>query len=229
MPWLLLLLSAQAADDDAAAYRRSVDSVVFITAITKDWGFSHGAGVVVSAERGLILTAFHVVGDDKLTAAMLPVRGKDGEIVTDTARYANISPASHCRVIARDAGRDLALLQWVTPPPGLKAVPLASRSPPPGLPVFTIGSAAPAMFRYSGGSVRQVYADRWTFATGQEVSARVIEMTVPINPGDSGGAVINRAGEIVGISSAVWKNANQVQKGIDVTEIKAFLGANHVR
>jgi len=40
----------------------------------------------------------------------------------------------------------------------------------------------------------------------------MVEMTVPLNPGDSGGPVIDRAREVVGINSSVSKNANEVQR-----------------
>ena len=80
------------------------------------------------------------------------------------------------------------------------------------------------MFHYSGGNVRQVYKNSWKFSqSGQQVEARVVEMTVPINGGDSGGPILNQKGELVGINSAVMTNANQVQMGIDITEIRAFL------
>jgi S1-C subfamily serine protease len=222
---LLLMPQTVRAQDDAS-YRRAVDSVVMVAAFDKDWEISYGTGVVIDAAKGHVLTAYHVIGTDRVVAVIMPVR-RDGEIVTDPAAYTN---ALKCMVVARDAKRDLALLQIKPPLPPLTALPLAAKSASPGAAVFTIGGdAAKSLWRFSAGHVRQIYADSWTFASGQEVSARVVEMTVAINPGDSGGAIINQANEVVGINSATKKDASLTSKGIDVTEVKAFLSEHPIR
>lgn len=231
IPTTAVLLPAIALAQGDEAYRKSVDSVARIVAFDKEWEPSLGSGVVVDADKGYVLTAYHVVGADRLVMLHLPIRGKDGEVVTDLPAYTDAF--LKCLVVARDARRDLALLKIKAGEikegaPPLKALPLAARSVPPGAAVFTIGGDWRCLWRFAGGHVRQVYQERWAFEDGQAVEARVIAMTVPLNPGDSGGPIIDRRGDLVGINSAVVKDANQMQKGIDVAEIRAFLEEHHV-
>ena len=106
--------------------------------------------------------------------------------------------------------------------------------PRPGQPLVSIGNAfnvrgdeaTGVLSQYAGGNVRQVYDRDYHFDSGQEVRAKTVEITVPLNPGDSGGPILNRAGELVGISSAITRDQNQIQNGIDISEIRAFLAAN---
>ena len=216
MFWLLLALSARAAPepDAAALYRRSLDAVAWVLCLDKDWRYSYGTGVVV--EGGYILTAYHVVGEDKLVAVVFPERGDDGSVIAEPKHYLDKYAAlrRECVVVARDARRDLALLRLKSGPAGPRPLPLAAASAPLGAAVFTIGGepSGGALFRFAGGNVRAVYKAGLTFDTGQQVTARMVEMTVPLNPGDSGGPVIDRAREVVGINSSVSKNANEVQR-----------------
>jgi S1-C subfamily serine protease len=196
--------------------------VALVIALNKDWEPSYGTGVAIDDRH--ILTAYHVVKTDRLIGVLMPARRPDGGIDTDEeACFAR--PVLHCVVVARDAKRDLALLRVKQDRPGLKPLPLAARAASPGAAVFTIGSSPGdgSLWRFSGGHVRQVYDARWTFDTGQAIEARAVEMTIPINPGDSGGPIIDRSGAVVGINSASVEERNQVHKGIDITEIRAFV------
>lgn len=221
------LLTARARADDGETYQRAINSVVWVICYDKSWDMSFATGVVVDAANGYILTAYHVTGDDKLAVVVFPAKDKEGEIISTPNYYLeNFKLVSAlCVVVARDAQRDLALLKLKTPRTGLKAMPIAAASSRPGQELFTIGNAGTQgpLFRYASGSVRQVYADSFRFETGQEVNARIVSMTVPLNAGDSGGPLVNHQGELVGINSAVVAKDNQVQKGIDVAEIRAFL------
>jgi serine protease Do len=222
----LLLMPPSVRAQDDASYRRAVDSVVIVIAFDKDWEPAYGTGVIIDAAKGYVLTAYHVIGADRVVAVVMPIR-RDGEIVTDPTAY---TTGLKCVVAARDTKRDLALLRIKPPLTPLTALPLAAKSASPGAAVFTIGGdMSKSLWRFSAGHIRQVYADSWKFASGQEVSARVAEMTVPINPGDSGGPIINQANEVVGINSATNKDASLTSKGIDVTEIKAFLSEHPIR
>lgn len=210
------------AEDEA--YRKAIDSVVWIVAFDRGWEKCFGTGVVVDPERGYILTAYHVIQSDRLATAVFPERDAEGAVIGKADRYL-YSSLKTCAVEICDPKCDLALLRLKESAIKPKAMPLAARSPGPGAALFTIGNDAGAgvLWRYSGGSVRQVYDDRYRFTSGQEITARVVEMTVPINPGDSGGPIVNRYGELVGINSAIVPEHNQVHKGIDVSEIRAFL------
>ncbi len=72
--------------------------------------------------------------------------------------------------------------------------------------------------------MRQVYHNRFEYQDGQKVDAQVIETQAPLNPGDSGGPVVNDRGEVVGVNAAGKANAQLVSLCIDVAEVKALLG-----
>lgn len=222
--FLLLAGLAPAQDDDA--YRRAVDSVVIVWCHDHNWEVSSGTGVVIDSEH--ILTAFHVISSGPSCVAF-PLR-KDGELITDVNAYYDL-PEMRCVVAAADPKRDLALLRIKEDKPVMRPLPLAPRSASPGAAVFTIGNDIDgALFHYAGGNVRQVYKNSWRFArSGQQIEARIVEMTVPINPGCSGGPILNRSGELVGITSGTVTTANQVHKGIDISEIRAFLAEYRAR
>jgi tetratricopeptide (TPR) repeat protein len=84
-------------------------------------------------------------------------------------------------------------------------------------------SASGALWVYSTGTVRQVYRKEWRFATGPVRSARVVETQSPINPGDSGGPVVNDAGEVLAVVSGRQPEAALVSWCISVEEVKAYL------
>jgi S1-C subfamily serine protease len=212
--------------DEGEAYAKAVDSVVWIHAIDRNWEATRGTGVVVDAPNGLILTAYHVVRNDRLALAVFPARDAQGTVIGNPDHYLNdwSTHARQCVIVASDPKKELALLRLKTPPPGLKALPLAPRSAGPGQALFLIGSSSPkALWRYAGGNVRQLYDDSFRFASGQEVQARLIETSIPVNPGDSGAPMVNKNGELVGINSGFLPGQNQVQLGIDRSEIQALL------
>jgi S1-C subfamily serine protease len=212
---------SQEADQDAA-YRAAVDAVALVVAYDQNWEPICGTGVVVDSEGGLLVTAFHVVEATRMVGVIFPKRDQNGELVT------KLEPQDvvlKCVVVARDAKRDLALIRIKPEFEKPKSLRLAERSASPGAAVFTIGSNPDlsVLWRFSGGHVRQVYVDKFQFKNGQAIDSRVVEVTAPINPGYSGGPIINRAGELVGINSATETESNQVHKGIDILEIRSFL------
>jgi S1-C subfamily serine protease len=215
-----LLLCGLAPAQDDRAYQRAVDSVVIVWSYDHNWDLSTGTGVVIDGDH--ILTAYHVISSGP-SSVDLPLR-KDGELVTDVDAYYKL-PGMMCTVAAIDPKRDLALLKLKSDKPVMRPLPLAAKSASPGAAVFTIGNDVNgALFHYAGGNVRQVYKDRWRFErTGQQIESRICETSVPTNPGCSGGPIIDRHGELVGIVSATVTTANQVHKGIDISEIRAFL------
>jgi S1-C subfamily serine protease len=208
--------------DNSVAYQQVVGSVVYIKAIDRNWNFYSGTGVVVNAERGEILTAFHVI-KDCICAAMPPIRGKDGDIVTDPDRYESIDNSSQCVVVATLEGRDLALIRWKKPREGLKAIPVAAKSASPGTAVFCIGNGASMRFRYSGGSVRQLADESYTTSANQKINARILTTSCPIDGGDSGSPLVSRSGELLGIVSSTRTDLNQIHQSIDVSEIRYLL------
>jgi S1-C subfamily serine protease len=150
-----------------------------------------GTGVVVEIDEskelkggheGYVLTAFHVVQDDK----------GEGEI---KVRYRNGKKARKCRIVHADEHKDVALL-WVWVPDGIPASPVANDP---------IESGDELEFAGLGGGSQLSCCIRHFSATASSPSSlEKIFADVPLLPGDSGGPVFNQEKQVVGIISGGW-------------------------
>jgi serine protease Do len=141
-----------------------------------------GSGVIVDAQRGLVLTANHVVAN----ASIVRITTKDGR------KFA-------ARLVGRDPPTDVALLQ-IRNPGGLTAIRLGDSDAlqvgdfviavgnPFGLGQTVTSGLVSALGRT--GLVKQGYED-------------FIQTDAAINPGNSGGGLIDLKGELVGINTAI--------------------------
>lgn len=127
------------------------------------------------------VTNHHVVGDRKLVKLV----GSDGTVV-------------ETRVIAADVANDLALLMADAPPPGLTPIPLAAGSPKVGERVVAIGFP----LSYVMGSKAKLTSGDISSLSGIADDPRVFQFSAPIQPGSSGGPLLNSAGQAVGIVSS---------------------------
>ncbi len=197
----------------------------------------HGSGVLVHRDRKLVLTNYHVVAGADSAAVLFPAYDARGELITAPAHYAGLrdAPAAVGKVVARDAGVDLALVELAALPDGVHPVALAEGPAKPGETVYSVGGsgAGPgpggAYWRLSVGQVRGRHRDRIKFRTGQAVDAMLLETQKPVNPGDSGGPTVNGRGELVAVVSAGDPTADQVKLDIDLSEVRSYLAAHAKR
>ena len=224
---ILATLPAAAGDriDDEAAYRLSVESVVWVSSFGKDDTLVFGTGVLIDVERHYVLTANHVVAHKDVALVAFPARDGSGEIIgtADFYRDETNKAASPAVVVDRDPAHDLALLKVDVVPLTARAMPIAVQSARPGESVFAIGNDFPGpLWRFAGGSVRQVYRNSFQPKGLDKVEARMVDMSVPLNHGDSGGPLIGRRGELLGINAAIAAG-NQNHRAIDIGEVWNFL------
>lgn len=202
-------------------YQTALRSSAFVIA-----GDNLGSGALVDAERRLVFTNYHVVGETQEVRVMFP-QFVDGELVTERQAMLDRRQEDGIigKVIERDPRRDLALVQLESLPADVEPIKLASRSAGPGQTVHSIGNPATsmAMWLYTSGTVRQVYRREFTLQNQQLVRSHIIETDQPINRGDSGGPVVNDKGELVAVVSAFSKTGNLVSLAIDIRELKALL------
>ncbi len=221
-----ILLAAATAQASHGVYQQLLKSSAMI--ITPD---GNGSGALVDSERRLIFTNYHVVGQLEEVDVLFPQY--DGEqLITsrsDMAGRMEQDPIKG-RVVARDMRRDLALIEIEEIPEGVEAIELAATSASPGEQVHSIGNpgASNALWIYTSGTVRQVYRKQHRISgeegtAVQSVDAYVLETQSPINPGDSGGPVVNNACQVVGIVSSSSREGNLVSTCIDVRELKSLL------
>jgi serine protease Do len=144
-------------------------------------GLGLGSGFIISQD-GYVLTNAHVVSGD-------------GEV---TVRLADAKREFKARVIGADERTDIALLKIDAT--GLPTVKLGkSEKLQPGEWVAAIGSPFGFENTITAGIVS---------ATGRSLPAETyvpfIQTDVAVNPGNSGGPLINLAGEVVGVNSMIY-------------------------
>jgi tetratricopeptide (TPR) repeat protein len=182
-----------------------------------------GSGWVLDRGRRLLITNHHVAGGADEVLVHFPAR-RDGRVVAEKAEYLAKDPGVRGRVLDSDPGRDLAVVQLESLPEGVTELRLAAEGAGPGDVLHCLGNpgASGALWVYSRGTVRQVYRKQMRYATGQVVDARVIETQAPINPGDSGGPVVNGQGELVGVNAALRKDAALFAFCVDLSEVRDY-------
>jgi S1-C subfamily serine protease len=152
-------------------------------------------------------------------------------VVAETEPYLK-GPFPQAKVAYVDKQRDLALLEVESAPAVMRELKLAKQEPSPGARVHSIGTPgrSDALWVYTAGAVRSVYRKQWQVAVPQQkeplkLSARVIEVQSPVNPGDSGGPLLNDRGEVIGVVQSANAAASLINYAIAASEVRAFLRA----
>src|SRR5262245_7308952 len=197
-------------------YRERVNGVVLIASTN-----AIGTGVVVSAQ-GDIVTNEHVVRN--------AYKARDAEWVAVWFRPSNgVRPGKSdfllARIIQRNQRRDLAKIQLAQLMPQTAAViPLATVIPSIGQEVFTIGHPKTYLWSFSQGVVSQIRPDyEWKYPDGILRSATAIQTRAPLNPGDSGGPLLDEEGAVVGIVVGSAKETEGVYFAVAVQHVRELL------
>lgn len=185
--------------------------------------FSFGTGWILDLPNRLMVTNLHVV-DIRAgkVEVWFPDRDKSGEVIHDAAHYfQNVKPIP-ATVIWTDRIRDLGLIQLDSLPDGLEEVPLAPASTVTGQQLFSLAGkprGSEGLWIFSQGTVRGVY--KRSIALGGPI--QVVETQIPLNQGNSGGAIVNNKGELVAVFEGLRTDAQLVNMCIDLSEVNGFL------
>jgi S1-C subfamily serine protease len=223
---LVLLVSCSGASGQEAPGARVYRSAVRATVLVSRDNAS-GSGWVLDRSRKLIVTNYHVVGDDKEVKVVFP-RFADGQVVNLPADYRE-TPFVTARVVKVDKERDLALLRVESMPARTRQLKLAQKEPEPGSRIHAIGNPAlsDAMWVYTAGDVRSVYRKEWQVELPSKallkLASRIVETQAPSNAGDSGGPLLNDRGELVGVQQGASARARLISYAISVVEVRNFL------
>ncbi len=142
-----------------------------------------GTGVIVNAD-GTILTAHHVVDH----AATIEVVYADGT-------------RSAAEVAAADEDRDIAVLRPATLPSVVVPAVLGSEGVGVGLPVVAVGNPLGLDDTTTSGVISAL--DRTIRNDDGGTQSGLIQFDAAVNPGSSGGPLLNAAGEVIGIVVAL--------------------------
>jgi serine protease Do len=156
-----------------------------------------GAGAGVLAGNGLVLTNLHVVGRARSVQVMLD----------DDTRY-------EARVVASDPHVDLALLQ--IPANGHASAVFSMATPRPGELVYAFGHPWGQRNVLTGGVLSAV-----TNVRGREGEVPILRADVQLAPGNSGGPLLNAAGEVIGLNAMIFGGDQSV--AIPASLLRSFL------
>jgi putative serine protease PepD len=170
-------------------YKQASAGVVAIKAVTSE-GADSGTGIVLN-DKGLILTNDHVVAG----ASSLTVAAKGSSSLTRTAT-----------LVGEEANDDLALIKVDPSGLGLKPLTLrSSKSVQVGDPVYAIGNPYGLDETLTRGIVsalgRSISAPNGTKISG------AIQTDAALNPGNSGGPLLDDEGQVIGVNSQIASDA----------------------
>jgi S1-C subfamily serine protease len=177
-PQVLAQAQAQAASLQETITQKGAQAIVAAppTPVQNKGPSSSGSGFIITSE-GHIITCAHVV--EKAQA----IKVKQGELIMDAA------------IVRLDQDTDLALLKATTTQP-LSALAFApGQGATLGQDVFTFGYPDPVL---QGMKVKLTKGSVSSLAGAQD-NPLYYQISVPIQPGNSGGALLDNNGNVVGI------------------------------
>jgi len=196
----------------AEVYAKNVNSTVGITTsiTTNYWGFqstsaASGSGFIIS-DDGYILTNFHVIeNSNSITVALYDGTEYDAEL------------------IGYDESNDIAVLKVEAE--GLPPVILGdSDKMNVGDPVVAIGNPLGELtFSLTAGTVSAMGR---TVTMSNGITMKLIQTDCAINSGNSGGALFNMYGEVIGITNAKYSSSSS---GASIDNIGFAIPLNDVR
>lgn len=201
--------------DIADKVSKSVVSIITSTKTTNFFGMDYtgsaaGTGIIVTSD-GYVLTNKHVInGATKVTV-----------VLDDGTSYEDVE------VVAVDPMNDIAFLK-IKDVSDLTAATLGdSKTINVGQQVIAIGNAL-GEFQNSvtsgiiSGTGRSVTASDGT-GLNSETLSDLIQTDAAINSGNSGGPLVNAAGEVIGINTATSASAENMGFAIPISSVKGML------
>eukprot|EP00899_Mesostigma_viride_P022414 jgi/Mesvir1/3357/Mv06742-RA.1 len=167
-----------------------------------------GSGFVVDGSLGLILTNAHVVRD----SPRVKVTFRDGRVYSGSVK-------------ARDDVTDLAVVELLNKPPGttLPVAPLGeSSSLDVGDWVMAIGNPFGLQSTVTLGIVSALHRSSAEVGV-PDMRLDFLQTDCAMNPGNSGGPLVNEFGEVVGINTAIRADADGISFAIPINLAKRAL------
>jgi len=184
-----------------AVYKKVLPSVVNITSTEVRWDFFYGpvpqqgqgSGFILNKE-GLILTNYHVIENGQQIEVTLSDKSKH-----------------KATKVTEDRGHDLALLKIDAPNLVPATLAETSNGLTVGQRVYAIGNP----FGLSGTMTRGIIsAIRSVRGPQGNLIEDAIQTDASVNPGNSGGPLLNSRGEVIGITTMIASNGADQSSGI---------------
>lgn len=168
-----------------------------------------GFGTGWAVQKGYIVTASHVVtGGSQITV------------------YSNGERLGGAVVVANDKTNDLAVLKLVgRVAQPLLALPISARPAALGRSVFTLGYPVPGVL----GQRIKMAAGEVSSTTGIQDDARQIQVSVPIQQGNSGGPIIAWDGSVLGVVESKLSRFDEEESGPAPEIVNYAVKASYLR
>ena len=194
-------------------YPRLVNGVVYI--VSGD-GLT-GSGTIISSSFGLIITNWHVVGKEPIVGLVFKPAKNRGRT---SFRKEDVFLA---HVLKTDAIHDLALLQVISPPRKMIAVPLGSTSRiEVGHDVFSVSHPQGSLWSFHEGVISQIEPDHeWVSEINTIHRGATIHTEAVDSSGNSGDPLFSSNGQFIGMLAGSSKTGSNF--AISVDEIRNFV------
>ncbi|PIE31691.1 serine protease Do, partial [candidate division KSB3 bacterium] len=164
---------------------------------------SLGSGVIID-KRGYVLTNYHVI----VRASKITITFADGREFEAT-------------LVGADPKSDLAILQAVSD----EQLPVAHMGSSDDLmigePVIAIGNPFGLSHTITTGVISAL--NRSIRVSEDQIFRGFVQTDAPINPGNSGGPLINILGDIIGINTAIYGDAEGIGFAIPIDKAKRII------
>ena len=157
---------------------------------------SQGSGVFIT-EDGVILTNAHVLKD-----------AYSAEV------FSSIGTFPHVTILLKDDVRDLALIR-ISARNALPVTFTQDTAFKPGQRVIAIGNPLGLEKTVSDGLISGIRLVKGKI--------ELIQTTVPLSPGSSGGVLLNSSGELIGITTSTFEGGQNINFAISLNTIVSFL------
>jgi S1-C subfamily serine protease len=208
------------------------------------------SGTLIDKVGGFILTANHCITDQFKTVERETI-GDDGEVKKTKVRvtvpgsvsqivFAGQSEVQRAvyvfKVVAHDAEVDLGLLQVKSKLPNATDAKIACTAPERGEVVYAVGNPFVALYStVTKGIVASTARDYNLLGVANDFGAYdngtrgLVQHTAPIEGGNSGGALYNDQGDLVGVNVRSSRVNETIAFAVPLGDIRAFLDKSDLK
>lgn len=194
-------------------WMRDMNFYVYETNSYKDTTILNGSGFIVTSD-GLVCTNYHVV--EQIDS--LIVKTSDGEY-------------HGAELVVADEKNDFAILKLNGTGKEFPTIKLGNSGElRQGQEVFAIGSPLGFEYTISSGIVaalreneKVTFLDPVTYMNEEKTFRSVIQITAAISPGNSGGALFNNKGEVVGITTYTYTGYGNLNFAVAIDPYKDII------
>jgi len=174
--------------DASDIFKKNINSIVEVKASSEEIGESYGTGIIIK-KRGYLITNSHVVSYSDV--------GETKTFDKFEVRFTDNEAYEKATFIRMDTKNDLAILRIDDGSQSYRPIKFSTRKLQYGDKCYAIGNTSNFGIGISEGiiSVPEVYV------TYNDISRLVIQADINISNGNSGGALLDQNGDLIGVTT----------------------------